>query len=792
MKFALFSRLTRLIQKYPILFIVALGVLWGLGYFLVPIDFHRNILAPSGEGDRVYFGDKTVVAQEFIPHSGLKEVTVSIGSSTDVSTPLVLHIKKSLDGPDLIAKPAFTFQDEKATFAFSPLWSVPEKLLWVLEAPHASSKSFWVYREQDAQAYTEGLAYVNSRALKGNLAFSEVWAGSRLFNKNSDIGRYFGGLASWEYQSIWIGIIAMFGYLLLRKFSVSEKVLIFIFIVFGVMLHIWLSVSTPLIIDEGAYIQDVLQTSSQLMPFRDFLTKGPLYLGLLWLWSFIVPHAVATWRLFPALSWALGAWCFWGLLKEFNIGQKARVLSVFAFTLIPASVALTTPLLLGSTSIAVSIFGLLLAIRAAKRASWQLVVSAALVFTAGFLIRITSALPAIIGVLALLLYASKKERFRLALIYIGTGISVFVVTFLLLIAAIGLPKAAVTMNMEAFLISQNRQDISEARDAQDEPIIRSLTIESRVLWRSGALLIIPIFIVPIMYINPRKVLSIFSILFVLFLINREVLLHLYDTNFLLPKGFTSTTFFIAYLVIGLPLMTAMATILYAKESVAKEYLPSWKVPFLTLLWLGITTVAYAHWGRFRQSYLTEFIPQLALLFGVGYQFLFDAWGKIKPKWMSWALRAFTVFVGGALIYQGYAMALIYPHTGTVSQESLVDIVRLIQKNVPRNEAIFTAQPVATSFSHRSIIFGYSHPGWYREARFHTISEQLRDLLFVKPEVLTEYLRTNVNFVLMETRTNEIYFDGYPERRDILNTDFEKIGSVDNSEAGDTYTLYRRK
>jgi hypothetical protein len=190
--------------------------------------------------------------------------------------------------------------------------------------------------------------------------------------------------------------------------------------------------------------------------------------------------------------------------------------------------------------------------------------------------------------------------------------------------------------------------------------------------------------------------------------------------------------------------------------------------------------------------LVEFLPPLALLASWSLVYVWQFWRHVSPHWLKQGLIVGVWILIGMSLYQSALIAWRNPHTGTIDQGSMKQFVRLVQQAVPEHEAIFTAQPLVTALAARPIMFGNSHPGWYREARFGTISEELRDLLFVGPEVVTHFLQEEARFVVLERRTHEIYFDGYPERQEMLRDSFELVGSVANSSGGDGLQLYRRR
>lgn len=781
----------RIIESYPLLFLFFVFLAWCAFYLLYPTEYSRDVLAPRGVTDQVFFGGSTVVSQGFVPHAGISGITIPVGSDTYPDSPLLLHVRETIDGEDMMVVSNFSFQDEYAIFRFPPIWFVPEKAVWILEAPHAPKHSFWVYREKDASIFTEGKAFQNTKAVRGNLGFTEIWESPRF--------TAFGGSASapliqvedFEYHSFLFGFLALIAYWVLRRYQWSEKTIVIVCIGTGFLLHLWLGMVTPLIIDEGAYIQDALQSSSHLLPFRDFLTKGPLYIFALWLWSFIVPHTVIAWRLFSAIAWVAAGWFFWKLTLEWELNKRSRLIATTAFSLMPAAIALTTPLLLQTASCAVAILGLVVALRSIKNNSVRHAMYAGILFTTAFFVRVTAVVPAFIAFLTYLMLAQRAWKFKLVSTYVGTGILLCAIVFGGAVLTIGVQKTAVLMNMEAILISQNRQGMnSENAETADSPL-RATTIESRLFMRAGVLFLSSLVLFPLIFVNRKSLVLSAGILVALFFLAWKSMLTLIDTNFLMPKTLHTSIFLVIALLFGFPFITALSALLYNNSQTWKGYWKRWQMPVLILLWLFLTMFAYAKWGRFRQSYLTEFLPQLALLLGISLVYMIDTWKHIRPFWLYRVLATTLIFFTGVSFYQGLVIAERYPHSGTIDQKSLTSVVRLLQENVPAGDMVFTAQPVATAFADRQIMFGYSHPGWYREAYFGTIPESLRDLLFRRPEVITEYLRNEAKFVLTESRTDEIYFEDYPERQEILRTSFVEVDSA-NDMAGDTVTLYKRR
>ncbi|MBI3255350.1 MAG: glycosyltransferase family 39 protein [Candidatus Andersenbacteria bacterium] len=785
-----FSGFTNVVRRYPLLFLLGLCGIMAVAYVLYPVEETREALAPQGEGDRVYFGGDTTVTQEFKSEKGLTSISIPVGGNAPLPGPLILHIRP-VDGDDDIAvSPIFSLRDEVATFRFKAIKFTPQPGRWVLEAPHSPAQSFWVYREQDASAFTEGEAFVGSRIMRGNFGFSQVWTRPRILSSQrlfepALVGWWMRGAAVLGLLGAIVWYLTPVKYrdkLWRREIWVLSGIL-----ALGFLLHMDFAASMPIVNDEGAYIQDVMQMDGRLLPFRDYLTKGPAYLACLWLWHLIIPNTMLAWRLFSAIAWVLAGIGFWLCMKEWGLNPKARISASAAFSLMPAAISLTVPLLLQTASVPVSLFALWLVLRAVNSQSSYVMAASAALMGLGFFIRVSTVVPAFMGLMLIVVLA--KPRLKLVAVYVVTGVLLFSVVFGAGVAVMGLEKAAIMVNAEALLISRTRQEKIEAASVR-EPLIRSVVIESRVLWRAGLPYMAALLIWPVIFMT-RRYLTLTGMLGVLGMyIVWQVWMTLVDTDYLLPGNYWFLQQFIVLSVAILPLVALVVSLLYqpAGPLLSKEH----RASLFALFWLVATGFIYGQWGRFRQSYWVEFLAALSLLLGLVGVSVATTWSHTKPHWLRISGNALFFILSMAWVLQGYGMAWKYPHTGTVAVTSLHDMVGIIRDIVPRGEVLFTAQPILTAFAERPIMFGYSHPGWYREARVGSLPVAMRDLLFLPPEAITDYLRTEARYVFLDHRTDEIYFDGYPERRQLLADLFLPVGSVGNDVDGDTWVLYRRK
>ncbi len=785
------------IVQHPLLIVTSILLVMVGVLISLPITQSQIFLAPQGEADRFYFGGSRVVGQTMPPPVGLSEVIIPLGTASDMKGPLILHLREDWHSADIRTSTVYSMSDENVHFRFPILINPPDQLLWLLEAPHGTSQSYWVYREKD-ETVKVSEAYLNQQKIKGNFGYEVV---KRLpliiiWLSPEPVEGYWhpAHIRPFEQAIGWAGLLitAVTGVLMylwprwkITK-NISESTIVLGCIVIGVLLHIPLAMHMPLINDEGAYIQDVLQAKISFMPLREYLTKGPAYLALLKFWQLLAPHTVLGWRALPMLSWAAATGIFWLLLRQLVVPRLVRGIAVACMSLLPAAIALTTPLLLQTSSVPVLLLALLAVTHGARRSLRRYLVLGALIITLAFFIRVSSVVGGCLGVL-LIGFLSKKKVGDV-LVYIGTGIGAFLVIFVVLMSLLGWQKALVASNAEAFIISEQRAQKVAAAD--HEPLIRELTIESRVLWRGAPILIFGLFALPLAFIERRRLVRSSFIATASLSVAYQVYWHLSDTRYLLPGAFTVLQLLLVGLVFGGILLMVMMR--FTGRASAFRFAGQWSSIVVFTVWLILLAYLYLQWGRFRQNYLVEFIPPLSLLAAWGCaHFIWNA-RNITPTFLRKSLQGIGIFLVASLSVMGWYMSWLYPHTGTIAQRSLKEFSQGVARYVAPGQVLFTAQPNITAFSRRPILFGYSHPGWYREARFHTIPDQLLYLFFAPPARVTEYLQHEAAYVAMDVRTYEIYFDGYPERQQMLDELFVPVFSVPNDAGGGTLELYERK
>jgi hypothetical protein len=372
------------------------------------------------------------------------------------------------------------------------------------------------------------------------------------------------------------------------------------------------------------------------------------------------------------------------------------------------------------------------------------------------------------------------------------------------VSGLGIERAAVLFNTEVFIISQQRAEEVAAQDKPEEAVIRDIITKLRVLWSTATVLLAGILLLPVVLIRRQPLISLFVLVGGLIAVGVSIAINLGDMNYHLPINLPLVKISSALLLFGMPILALVISVrnLYENPKGSHNEIHDRRWLFWVVPWLLLWVILYSVWGDFRDTYLAEFLAPLALLSGWAIaQFIGDL-KSIRPLWFGRGLAFVIAVLFVASWYQGLMIASRYPFTGTMSLKSLSGIVALVEQRVPANQPLFTAQSAVPALSGRPQFLGYSHPGWILYEQLGTVSIELRELYFLGPSAVTDYLRTEVNYVLTDRRTVDVFFnppaerqdllEQYSDRQDLLEQHFELIGEIPNENSQTPFRLYERK
>lgn len=773
------DRIEDWICEKPISFaLIVAFVLCSLAFWR-PIELRREALAPIDNAARVYFGGSRTVGQSFTPMSGLREIHLPLGWEPDTPlSPLILHVRDQYLGEDIRTSVTFTPEPVGGAtiFRFDAITNPPDSLIWIVEAPHGPTRAAWVYREQDALAFPEGSAFVSGKEVRGNFAFTQVGSRPFLFAWASGI---LPDIQLWERQSVLLFIVTAGLFFWLRRekimLSVPVQVWLGILVAVTIIFHAWFAQQLPLIIDEGAYLQDAAQTTWTFWPLRDFLTKGPVYVLALKAWGWFTPEGLIGWRMMSAIGWA-GVVAFSVVLaRRFHLPLPAQFLTGVLMAISPGVVGVTTPLLLQVLSSLFAVAALWSVLRGIQEDRLIFVVLGAGLMTAGFFTRVSTAAAGIAGAVMILLMA--RQRWRMLGVYSLTGLLLTCLVALAAGLAMGIEKTAVLFNLEAVAVGQ----LQSARVGEMEPIIRWSVQAMTVLWRGGIWILAGIAVFPVFLIERLGLRGRFCGVAIWMGVMANALYHLFDMSLTLPTAAPLARVVIITVAFAVPVIWLLRSLL----APALPWVSGWRWAAVCGVWLVLLGTFYRGWGLYREVYVVEFLPALTLLGAAG---LARAWQAYSSRFG----RAVLVGLAAVSWWHGLSLMVGWPISGTIAPEAIEGIARLVQQHVPVGEEIFTAQPIVAVAGHRPIIRGYSHPGWILYARLNQVPEKLRRVYFSDDDQITHWLESEVQYVMTDPRTNEVYFNYSDERQRILHDRFVLVGEVKNELAEEPFRLYRRR
>ncbi|MEK7557438.1 MAG: glycosyltransferase family 39 protein, partial [Patescibacteria group bacterium] len=671
-------------------------------------------------------------------------------------------------------------ETEDLVFTFPPIHEAGPKLLWVLEAPHGPHNAYWVYRELDASAFPEGTAFIVGNKVTGNYAFQQVGI-DRTYRRVGH--QLIQSLTPWEKQSLAVFVVVAVSFAVfarkLQTYTLPASVWIGVLMILTIVFHVWRSHNAPVIIDEGAYLQDAFQASTDLLPFRDFLTKGPIYVVLLKIWREITPDVLAGWRLLSALFWA-GVVGFSALLaRRFGQTASVQVITAALLALLPCVVSASAPLLLQVVSTLFAVVAVLVLLKGSKENRVWLVGLGGLLMTVGYLTRSSTVAVGIAGAVLLLLFSQRRWRDLGA--YVAAGIIAMALVSGIALLLMDAAKVSVMLNIEAVTVGR----LQTERVGGVEPVIRWVTEASTVLWRAGGWILAGIVWLPLLLLSRIKNDALRWLgIGVWVAILGVSIYHLVDIGYGLPGSLPLVRFTMLAIVFGIPAWWLLQRLQSRAPDTVMQ--GGWKWAVVCVVWLSALVLLYRGWGMFRPSYIVEFLPPAAILAAVA---LAQGIPQLFRRPLAQGVLAGLL---AASWWQGVNVVLHHPISGTVTPESVQEMTYLLQEHVSAEEEIFTAQPVVTAAAKRRIIRGYSHPGWIRAARVGGIPPELRKIYFAEDEEITRWLERDVRFVVTDERTSEIYFDDFPERQKILSEQFELVDEVPNDLTEEPFRLYRRK
>jgi hypothetical protein len=794
----LFNWLSRyrkwLIFGFFLLAVVALFS-WYTQIIEVRGEFHE---APRDTKARIYIHQKVSVGQSFQAPWPLKGIGIVLDGVKDLPGAFTLHLRKSPRGPDLrtVSIPAKELKLGETInfFEFEPL-SLPaeETLYFFLEAPQIKKGQLWAFREIDSSIYPTGSLLRNFREEPGDLAFQLKGQVRKFVKITLFSDSNFPSFTSRDFQVSATTLIITLGSTLalflipypLHRFRYLVPLLgLTLFI-----LHLPFVFRWPAINDEGSYLLDVVQMSWGGVPFRNFLTKGPVFLFFLKSWQLFWSHSLLLARFFSVFVSILALPLLFFIAHRLSFSRRITFASVVLYSLSAGASAFSSHLLTQPLAIFWGLAGLCCLLSPRLPLHWRGRLGAIFVALAIFT-RLSAVV--FLPLSLLIIFWQNQQRKGLLKTFLLALLTTSLIIFLILFLLAGWPRVLVALNMESILVvKQHHQAGGIWLTYPPQEIYERMVYLLPPLWRSSALLVIFSLLAPFLLLRYWRAVPALAAALPVWL----MWFWLWQS---LPPAWRSLAgAFPAEKIVGTALLLLCTGIVliplgFLKTSFSsrRQFYHHGRLVLLGVFWVTLLLAVYTFWGKWRSNYFGEFLPPLALLAGFSF---YHIWQALLNAFASLHLARFFVSLwwGGllALTYLSFQYTLAIPHTGTMDLGSVERMRKVIERNVSPHEAIFTAQALFPAITRRPILPPFaSHPGWILSDRRGEVPEKLRLLYFPPDDKLLLSLQ-KANYVLTDRRTNEVYFE-IPALKEELENHFTLMEEVENISA--PFRLWKRK
>lgn len=810
-------------------------------YGLLPTS--REVLrttAPHTPEDVEQFGGSRSLGQSFIaPADRLAEIHLSFRAPIPRDAfPMLFHLRHGRYATTDVRTVTVSAADVDAhgvlRIRFLPVpKSGGRTYAMLLDAGRAPWKQLAAYRQIDGSIYEQGYLFFGETAQvgAGDLEFALITREPRILNVWHARVRPFldqlqgrAGIVEQRYlvrtprlfRALVVGVLVSVLAVALRRFlhATESRIRIFLgmLVVAHILLHAPFLVPYPGVNDEGSYLMDIQNIRAGYWPFRDTLTKGPLFLLVLAPVALFLPHSLLPARLLVAGVSGIEVLLLYLLGRRLG-GPTVGLLAAALWALSPITVAQTSQLFLQPFSLPLVTLALILAlppsghtpsrgnVLAAFLTPRRVAMLAGVLLALAYCVR-ASSLAFIVPALALVFIQQDMRTGirRVIDVLLGFG-GMLALVALPALFVLGTERTAVMFNLEAFIIGHARSGGESAAAAfsflPPREILERFNAHGAVLFRVGMPLVL-LWIAAIAHALTKLLRLPHAVGVIGFLgLSFPILQRVYASNFTLAGE-------LANFGPSFKVLTAIATILIAA---ALWWFPTpvrlSARPLLRMLillggtWISLAML-YMFFGRFRQQYHTEFLPLYVLGSAT---FLASILPTMQEKglspflrrWWHYGLGAALSTVVAAAIFLSFIPSREQPHTGSIPHRTALSVGRILRRHSEPREEILTAQGLFTFYADRFLPFGASHPGWYLEERVGTVPTELRRLFLPDKEELRRAMREKpIRLVAIDRRTREIYFTYDPEMQALLKSDYRLLETVPNPYEEDPVEIWIRK
>ena len=740
-------------------------------------------------------------------------VIIATYSGRDNTHPVILHLRDSVSaGNDIrtISASPTTFGDNQYyNFLFPAIADSKGKTYFFLvDSPESVKGNAIAIDLNNKDTYLQGTAYVVhttgnatitdsvlQRSGKQNIdvAFQTLYsvpAGTFIYHSITNAIHTF--INTWndnrhEY-ALWTGaflpsLIVLALCFVLFKSKKQPKpwmILLGLAIIAGII-RAFYALSLPFTDDEGNYLYDAWSILHGHFAGGDGYVKAPLVIAWIALWESILGHTAFAGRLSSIIAGSALVYPMFLLVRSIWT-TRAALISAALWACMGTAAVSTIYVHTQSVAIFFGMSGIALLAYALKEKmaspKWLMIAGAVI----GLAVASRKSMLALgLTVILLLVALSKNWNARLRnTLYVGIGF-VCVLTLFMLYAYSVYGGVGIT---EAIGINSAEDGISSISPDQIEQI-REYDLKGMTPFFRESLPIILLSMLGVGFYLQNAIASFFkkskTVLFsrISWIIPLGIFwwawdfFSQYEGAKFMKYGIPTLWWLFGITLIGAILLPGLAV----RSSNAKRTSEEWVRGLIGLVWVGSMMFFYAKWIKFHANYISEFIPPLTLIAGVGLEAFIARSLQIKIRVLKYAaVIAFGIIFAWAATASSY-ITYSFEHTGTFDQKAAYEAAAWIQQNVPKGEPIFTGASLIPYLAGYQTVLNISHPRWYAYEFTRTNPERIQTFLPRATDMVASF--ATAKYFLLDAQTQFSYLNEYDPITNDLKANWKSVKGISN-------------
>lgn len=771
-------------KKVLLYFALAITILGALLFIRVPEIGESQDITTQNSGEVT---EETPVGQTFIAsQNNIRSIGVLMAtySGRDNTYPVIFELKESPEAPVLrtvSVLPKDLGDNQFYDFSFEPIAnSYGKTFFFSITSPESIHGNAIAVNINTRDPYPGGVAHVRGSGRQAiDLGFRvsyNVPLGIHIVRTARQAITTF--VSTWQdsrhVYSLWLGAflpILVFTVFALYLFRAERRIrtmyILIALALIALFMRIMYAISLPYTVDEGNYLYDAWSLLQGTFAGGDGYVKAPLVILWMALWEAILGHTALAGRVSSAVAGAALVLPIYILVRTLW-NERAALLSAGAWAVFGSAVVATMYAHTQSVAIFFGVSGIATLAYALKEKKgvfkWLLF--------AGTLIGLSVASRKSmlgLGLTVILLLLALSPTIKLKIRNTGiVGIGFVVVLALFFTFAYSVYRMEGII--EAIGINSASDGVSSIEESQVEQV-REYSLKGMTPFFRESLPLI-----------------LLSLLGVGFSLGKKAL-------WIIPLGiyWWAYSFFSeyegnAFMQYGISLLWPLFGVALLLGAFVSKKKPWESAPaLLGIIWVGSLAFFYMNWIKFHANYISEFIPPLAIMAGVGIEYFIQSATTVSNKWLKRVLIISLVVIAGWSAIVSNFITYVFEHTGQFSQKAANEAATWITENIPEGEDIFTGAALIPYMAGRHVSLDIAHPRWYAYEFTRKNLKRLETFLPPAKDMVQAF--KDANWLLMESQTGFSFLMEYSEIEKGIESDWVSVKGIENG--SNTLTFYKR-